>query len=265
VSPRDEKTHARWRDAPIVDLHTLIGDRPILILAPHPDDETIGCGGLIRQAVRAGNDVFIDILTDGSRSHPHSKVFDRARLSALREEEAVAAVTRLGLGEGALRFWREEDSHLASEDDDTARLTATLRTRIEATRAGAVFVTWTDDPHCDHKAAFRLAVRSLREIVAPPRLYAYPVWSWTIDLERNASEGDVFRLAIGGDLEIKRRALDCHESQLGKIIKDDPEGFCLSAENIALFMQPFETFIAVNGCRACGACPTSLRKNAPNR
>jgi LmbE family N-acetylglucosaminyl deacetylase len=244
VTDLRDMTHTRWRTAPLTSLEALIGNRPILILAPHADDETIGCGGLICQAVRAGIPVAIVFLTDGSRSHT-SKTFDRARLAALRQAEAVKAAAHLGVDADRLHFWAEEDSRLPADGETADGLAQALRRHIIETGAGAVFVTWNDDPHCDHKAAFSLALRSLAGLEAPPRLYAYPVWSWTIDTPQSLYEDSVVRLAIGDDLDTKREALACHASQLGQVISDDPDGFSLSADDLELFVTPFETFIAV--------------------
>ena len=235
--------HERWRQAPVVDLARLVSAEPLLVLAPHADDETIGCGGLIQQARRAGLPVYIDVLTDGSRSHPRSKTHDRSRLARLRQREATQAAALLGVAEAALSFWPEEDSCLLPDD---IALVERLRSRIVATGARSVFVSWVDDPHCDHKAAFALAVRAVAKLERPPRLFGYPVWSWTLEsMPRHASEGEVVRLDIAADLARKREALACHASQLGQVIHDDPEGFSLTAADLALFMQPYETFIAV--------------------
>ena len=245
MTASSEMTQARWRAAAVVQLIDLIGHRPILILAPHADDETIGCGGLICQAVRAGIPVSIDILTDGSRSHTGSMEYDSTRLAALRQRETTAAAARLGVEAGAIHFWGEEDSRLEADGERAETLVAALRRRIVETGAGAVFVTWVDDPHCDHRAAFSLAVQSVSGLRDPPRLYGYPVWSWTIETAPSLYEGIIGRLDIGAQLDTKRDALACHASQLGLVITDDPDGFSLSASDLALFLQPFETFIAV--------------------
>ena len=227
----------------MVDISQLVGAEPLLVLAPHADDETIGCGGLIQQAVRAGVPVFIDFLTDGTRSHPHSVTHDRTRLAQLRRQEATQAAALLGIAASALRFWPEEDSCLLSDD---AKSIERLRARLIETGARSVFVTWIDDPHCDHRAAFELATQSLVGLAPPPRLYGYPVWSWTLEtMPRNPLEGRVMRLDITAELRRKQEALACHASQLGQVIHDDPAGFSLTAADLALFMQPHETFIAV--------------------
>ena len=234
--------HRRWRAAPPVDFTTLVGDGPILVLAPHPDDETIGCGGLIREAVRRGVPVAVDILTDGSRSHPSSPSFSRARVAALRREEAARALACLGLDRARLDAWDVEDSRLAVAEELVDR----LRRRVDEVGASSVFVTWVGDPHCDHQAAFELAARAVRASAARPRLYAYPVWSWTIDVPPDEREGRVHRFDVAGDLALKHEALACHASQLGEVILDDPAGFTLTPAQIELFLQPWETFIEVD-------------------
>ncbi|HTI01677.1 MAG TPA: PIG-L family deacetylase, partial [Acidisoma sp.] len=57
-----------WNDLPLVDLQVLLQGRLPLILAPHPDDETLGCGGLIAQCCAAGMPPHVAIMTDGSHS-----------------------------------------------------------------------------------------------------------------------------------------------------------------------------------------------------
>jgi LmbE family N-acetylglucosaminyl deacetylase len=241
---RLETTRERWRAAPFRDI-TDLGEGPILVVAPHPDDETIGCGGLIRQARARGTPVAIDILTDGARSHPNSRAFDASRLAALREAEAIGAAACLGVAPEAVTFWRQPDSALPWRGAAGAALAATMRRRIVETEAAAIFVTWVDDPHCDHEAAFELVVAAAADSPSRPRVHAYPVWSWTIDTPRSVREGAVFRLSIAGDLDAKRHALGRHASQLGLVVPDDPEGFALSASELDLFLRPFETFIAV--------------------
>lgn len=238
-------THDRWRQAPVVAAEALTADRPILILAPHPDDESIGCGGLIRQAVRGGSPVFIDVLTDGSRSHPASVTHPSPVLAALRQQETLLACATLDVSPAHVAFWNEPDAALATDGARQQTLVARLQNRIRAVNPGAIFVTWIDDPHCDHKAAFRIATDAIRGLEVRPRLFAYPVWSWTIETTRHRHEGDVVRLDVASDLERKRAAIACHASQLGVIIKDDPGGFALTSAQLGLFTQPFETFIAV--------------------
>lgn len=95
---------------PYAPLSAVTGDAPALILAPHPDDETLGCGGLIAAASAAGHPPFVLILTDGTGSHPRSRSYPFARLKAVREQEARNAVAILGLPPGRIGFMGLRDT-----------------------------------------------------------------------------------------------------------------------------------------------------------
>ena len=61
---------------------------PVLVIAPHPDDETLGCGGLIAASVRAGHRVHTVFVTEGGASHPACRSWTRPERAAQREAEA---------------------------------------------------------------------------------------------------------------------------------------------------------------------------------
>src|ERR1700712_4437889 len=88
--------HQGWKALPVGNLSDVIGSGTCLILAPHPDDESLGCGGLIAACVAAGPPPIVVILTDGAGSH-HSPSYPPERLRAVREQEARQAVAHLGL------------------------------------------------------------------------------------------------------------------------------------------------------------------------
>src|SRR6202044_4049231 len=71
--------------------------RKILVVAPHPDDESLGCGGLISLSAQAGSSVYIGFVTDGAASHRNSTAWSPVRLAAQREQEASRALACLGL------------------------------------------------------------------------------------------------------------------------------------------------------------------------
>src|SRR5437762_1448664 len=73
---------AAWRSLPLAGLDRISGGRPLLVLAPHPDDESLGCGGLIAESCARGGTVHVVILTDGTRSPPNSKTHPAARTGA---------------------------------------------------------------------------------------------------------------------------------------------------------------------------------------
>jgi LmbE family N-acetylglucosaminyl deacetylase len=85
----------------------------ILILAPHPDDETIACGGVIQQALKAGATVKVAYLTNGDHNQIAFIVYEKRltfrkgefiHMGEIRRKEAIKAMKMLGVGEDNLIF-----------------------------------------------------------------------------------------------------------------------------------------------------------------
>jgi LmbE family N-acetylglucosaminyl deacetylase len=235
--------HRAWRELPEGSLDDIIGSGTCLILAPHPDDESLGCGGLIAACVAAGRSPLVVILTDGAGSHPNSKAFPPARLRACRAQEVRNAVGILGLGEDRLVFLDQPDAAAPVDGPGFDGVVATLLALI-GTEPGcsAVVAPWRYDPHCDHEAAALLG--SAVASAAGVKHIAYPVWGWTLAADAMIPETvfDGFRLDIGRFLITKRAAIQAHQSQYGDLITDDPEGFRLPPGLLSVFEVPFETF-----------------------
>src|ERR1700753_4096951 len=102
--------HRHWQQLPLGRLDDVIGSGTCLILAPHPDDESLGCGGLIAACVEAGRSPLVVVLTDGAGSHPNSRAFSPVRLRARRAQEVRDAVGILGLKENRLVFLDQPDA-----------------------------------------------------------------------------------------------------------------------------------------------------------
>ena len=77
--------HRAWRALPEGQLDDIIGSGTCLVLAPHPDDESLGCGGLIAACVAANRPPLVVVLTDGAGSHPGSVAYPPDRLRAARK------------------------------------------------------------------------------------------------------------------------------------------------------------------------------------
>ena len=233
---------ARMAQLPYSDVSAITAAGPLLVLAPHPDDESLGCGGLIAQACAAGAQVHVAILTDGAGSHPNSRDYPPARLKALRETEAAEAVATLGLPPNRLHFLGYPDT--AAPLRGPALLQAAQRlARLAAEHdIATVLSSWEHDPHCDHVSAHRIA--ALASALGGFQLMSYAVWGWTLGpdtwLPRERISG--LRLDISPNLPAKRRAIACHRSQTG-MIADDPAGFELPQALLDLCNRPFEAFL----------------------
>ena len=220
----------------------VLGDGPVLVMAPHPDDESIGCGGLIAAAAEAGLALRVVVVSDGTGSHPG---MPSAALRARREAETRAAADALGLPTGAVEFLGLPDQGVP--DHGPARDAAAAA--ILAGGAPAIILaTWRHDPHADHAATFAIAEAVVR--AAPgTRLLAYPVWGWAHAYPipgfplppppRFSAPPGGHRFGIRRWLPAKRAAIAAHASQTGGLAG----GFTLPPEALALADRPFEIYL----------------------
>lgn len=231
---------------PIAPLTSVTGDAPVLVLAPHPDDEALGCGGLIAAASAAGHPPFVLVLTDGGGSHPNSQSYPRPRLTALREQEARNAVAILGLPSERIAFLGLRDTAAPMDGEGFEAAVAAICSVIERVGAATVLAPWRHDPHCDHLAAHRMAANVAARYRIRHR--AYPVWGWTLApgtmLPGPAPDG--VRIDVTRHLAAKQRAIAAHASQYGGLIDDDAAGFQLPSNLLEVFSRPYETFLATD-------------------
>ena len=219
----------------------LTGGGDVLVLAPHPDDETLGCGGAISAAVAAGTRVHVVIVTNGARSHPNSAAFPPARIAALRAAEATRAVAILTAGAERPIFLGYPDCAAPSDAAGAARVADRLSDVLRATTA--VWTTWEGDPHVDHESTARLATRLCRG--AGARHLAFPVWG-RVGGEAPCPDRDrLIRFATAPHRPAKAQALAAHRSQMTRMIDDDPEGFLFPEELARHFIASDEIFIRV--------------------
>lgn len=246
--------------APVFDFQTLplrpadyaatLG--PTVVIAPHPDDESLGCGGLLALLSKANVPVWCVLVSDGTMSHPHSTKFPPAARQALRETELRLALAELGVGSHLLQTLNLPDANVPYPESPTgAAAVQQLHDFLIQTGPQTILCPWRRDPHPDHRATSALVRAALATLPLPPRLLEYVVWAWEraapTDLPQ-PGEATGWRLDISTVLPQKQRAIAAHRSQLAPgIIDDDLTGFLLSTEMLAHFAQPFEAYLEV-GC-----------------
>ena len=183
------------RDKPPVEVRDFDA-RAVLVLAPHMDDEVVGCGGALRRHALAGAPVSVVFLTDGCACGDDGP--DRGEV---RKRESRRAAELLGLGE--LHFLDRPDGALKTD----AALVQALRRRIEAARPEVLYLPSVLDTHDDHWATNLALAACLRDglDLGAARLRQYEVWT---PLVANAV-ADVS--AVWDD---KLAALKCFASQM---------------------------------------------------
>lgn len=226
---------------PRASIHDLTEGAAVVVLAPHPDDESLGCGALLHAAF-AGHGARVICMTDGGASHPHSAEWPRERLAELRAAELDAAVkalggtptcvTRLGLPDGGMSGLADRFEALAAE---VARIAEEAGARVLLSPAPT-------DPHCDHEATAQIAEIAAKK--AGLRLLYYPVWSlWhDPDFRENLSYSVEFAFDIGSARAAKAAAIAAHRSQHGQVVADDPGGFVLPEGFVKQFLDGQESY-----------------------
>lgn len=234
------------RELPVESWRDLTHGRPFLIIAPHPDDETLGTGGLIALACRESQNPSLVLVTDGTGSHPGSRSHPPERLGAIRRAELGEATRILGLASQSVHYLGLPDTAVPTRGPNFERATNAISDLVQQNGAETVFVTWTFDPHCDHQAAALIAER-VRDRHPGIRLMSYPIWGWHLPPadEVAAPQPRGVRVDISSVMAVKHRAIAAHVSQMTDLIADTPEGFRFTETTLAPFLGPFEYFIEV--------------------
>ncbi len=176
---------------------THIGRGVALVLAPHPDDEVLGCGGAIVRHVDAGDPVHVVILTDGG--HREEVGSDPDAYVAQRQQESRDAAVLLGYG--APTFWGLPDRGIAYGE----RLVSRLVTTILSIEADLIYAPSLFELHPDHRTLGMAAAEAVRCCGRACRLVLYEV---SAPLRPN------LLLDISDLVERKRAAIACFASQL---------------------------------------------------
>lgn len=175
-----------------------------VVLAPHPDDETLGCGGTLRLAADRGERTVVVFLTSGEAGVPDTSAEAAGRL---REKEADAAAEVLGIARTV--FLRGPDGELAGGGDELADR---LRAVLEEETPEAVHIPHEGDAHPDHSAVWAMlnaALPPAPELLIP----TYEVWTplpWFDEV-----------VDVSYVMPVKLAALRCHASQLARYRFDD--------------------------------------------
>lgn len=183
-----------------------------VIVAPHPDDEILGCGGLLHLLNELGRRLALVAVTDGDGSHPQSSLWPASRLRNTRPLETREALRRLQLERATVTRLAIPDGQVSDQEEALQRRLLDLLTPQDV-----VFVTWRLDGHPDHEATGRATVEACR--LRGSRCIEVPIWTW-----HWAAPGDprvpwerARRLNLEPDvLALKKQAVNAFGSQLSE-------------------------------------------------
>ncbi len=184
------------------------GAENVVVLAPHMDDETIGCGGTLARHVQAGATVRVIFLTDGRQGANATLVGlsgteradKQAELVRTRRNEARLALDTLGIHE--MDFLDAPDGELTENTEVAAE---PLREILQRVRPDLVYLPFFLEQHPDHSAATRVLLAATRDSNLNFTCSSYEVWT---PLFPNCL------VRIDEQMELKRKAIACYDSQL---------------------------------------------------
>jgi LmbE family N-acetylglucosaminyl deacetylase len=219
---------------PALDLTLL---ESLAVVAAHPDDETLGAGGLINECAVRGIPVQVIVVTDGAASHPGSRTASPGQIAVVRQRELFLAIAELGP--------RSEVVTLGFDDGQTAGSRGEIARAIarQLDPRSTLVAPWRGDGHRDHRVVAEICAELAARRDA--RLFEYPIWMWHWASPRD--ERVPWQSGVRVPLShiaraAKRRAIDHYSSQVTGVGPADADGPVLSAQFLAHFERDEEVF-----------------------
>lgn len=176
----------------------------VLVVCAHPDDEALGCGGVLRHHALSGDRITAVFLTSGEGGG-HGEQHEQHRRTREREARRAAAI----LGIDVLQFWHEPDGRLRA----SGALAGRLRKLIDSLRPSRVYAPHAGDAHPDHRAVARLVRQAVAAARSRPLVRGFEIWTPVSRIEEVADISEV--------IADKRRAIRAYRSQCAVMRLDD--------------------------------------------
>jgi len=209
----------------------------LVVVAPHPDDEILACGGLLQLAAARARAPLLVAVTDGEASHPGSLAWPVEKLRAARPQETLAALACLGIATLDLqRIGIADGGVTAAEAQLAGRLASLLGP------GDVVVTTWRYDGHPDHEATARACLAAAAQ--CGTRVLQAPVWGWHWSAPGDGAMplAGARKLALPAAVQARKRAaMACFTSQ---VLPDTSRGAAPVVPEHALerVLLPFELY-----------------------
>ena len=196
--------HVKWLRWHNCKLQSLEIYDSILIVAPHPDDEVIGCGGLISRLVAQGNVPQIVVMTGGEGSHRGCCNLSDDKLKEARRKLTRDAMAILGVPDENIHELEFPDGGISAENQQSVA----LKKLIEQLKPDIVFVPHWGEGWLDHVKTAEI----VKDIVPiDTSIYEYCVWMWYYNVWRGLDWKNAFVLKMTPEEhELKLRAMDAY-------------------------------------------------------
>jgi LmbE family N-acetylglucosaminyl deacetylase len=184
--------------------------KTIVVFAPHPDDETLACGGVMVLNAELGNAVHIVFMTDGRYSHRHTLGIETyptpEDVKRIRREEAGQVARILGVKGENPTFLEYEDGTLGNHIEAAAEQVQGI---LKIIKPDLIYFPARFDRHRDHKATNIIVKQSVRILTPQPELLQYVIWKSGANSTLRPVSVDISRV-----LPIKKLAISEYKSQV---------------------------------------------------
>jgi len=229
------------------DTTSLLAEGPFLVIAPHPDDETLGCGCFIVRARALRQKVCIVIVTDG-RTWPVSSSMTPDDVANMRRGETERAAAVLGVDVKDVVFLNlpemEVEAHAGAIEES-------LRQHIEHIHPRLILSPYGIDQHPDHRAVARAVDQLCKKGVITCPVFEYPIWFWLRaglgHLMNPAHLRCLRRISARGYSGIKKTAMQAHRSQCPHLVGEDySQSFFQPFSFAVQYLSRYEFFFEKN-------------------
>jgi LmbE family N-acetylglucosaminyl deacetylase len=208
-----------------------------LVIAPHPDDETLGCGSTIARFVAQGRKVRIIAIYQGS-NFPVSKILSPDKIALMRCSELIKGMACLGLKRENIIFFNYPDT---STQENIKEIAYNIAQQIKIFDPGIIFSTHEKDYHPHHNAVAIATKLAIKKISFKGIYYNYVIWYNPFQALNYLLTLKHVKVRTGEYLDLKKSAIKEHRSQLENLTGEkDWKG--LPSEFVLRFLKPFEIF-----------------------
>jgi len=232
------RDHSRMAQVPQVGAAQLVsaGSR-VVVVAPHPDDEALGCAGLLMELAQAGHAILLIAVSDGEGSHDTASILSADLLTHLRPAETVAALGVLDLLQIDIMRANIPDSRVG---EHRLKLRDLLLAYVQS--GDTLLTSWHLDGHPDHEAVGDVCRDVGRSTGC--HVLEVPVWLWhwrqPDDVGIPWQRARKLMLA-GEQVQRKARALQCYRSQLEADLSTG-NAAVIGDDVLAHFLRPYEIY-----------------------
>ena len=216
-------------------------DRPrrAIVLAPHPDDEVLGAGGLLQRLIASDVEIELVAVTNGEGSHPNGTAARTRNLGELRPQESLTALRRLGCRAPVVTRLNLPDGRVADHEE---RVCEELADR--AHEDDLWLAPWWSDGHPDHDACGRSAATVARQFGVRSLSYLVWAWHWADPRSGDLPWEDCRQYELEDKATARKRwSIEAFRSQVRPLGPQPGDAPVLPPEVLSRFWRSFEVFV----------------------